>query len=374
MEYKWTDEKIQFLKNNYANSDWDTICQKLQYNDKQKIRVKAQYLGIKRDSRFIPKETIDFIINNYNFMNIKDLSKITGKSIDMIRHIVSKNNIAKLGHFWTDNEIEILKNNYDTKSVKELSVLLNRSESAIWTKASELNITNLCWSDEEKQILIDKYPHYSNKEISAKFLSNREYYSIRTMARKMGLKKSKEKGLKWFNPDTLLEQLKELADKLGRTPTTYELVENGLQSEITYRRYFGAYTKACVLANLEVNIPVYMQGHTKAFLSKNNDICLSSYEVIITNFLIDNNISYKKEQNYNKYINDKRCKYKVCDWIICNNIFVEFFGLQGLKSYDIRTKEKIQICKDNNVKLIEIYAKDLKQLTKIFQEYLNKNP
>jgi len=48
------------------------------------------------------------------------------------------------------------------------------------------------------------------------------------------------------------------------------------------------------------------------------------------------------------------------DFFIAPNIVIEFFGLAGVqRKYDQIIKRKQELCKKLNLKLIEIYPKDL---------------
>lgn len=134
---------------------------------------------------------------------------------------------------------------------------------------------------------------------------------------------------------------------------------------MTYIRKFGSYSNACKLLDLPININIFGNS-VQAYTSINGDICYSSSELIITNYLYANGINYKKEVLYKDIINDERCKSKRCDWLISDNIIVEFFGMPRKKFYEIRMNEKRVICKDNNIRLIELFEKDLRKLDKIF--------
>ena len=46
---------------------------------------------------------------------------------------------------------------------------------------------------------------------------------------------------------------------------------------------------------------------------------------------------------------------------IVNNYtyFVEIFGIEGVDRYYKKTEDKIKICKDNSLKLIDLYSNDI---------------
>jgi hypothetical protein len=320
--YQWTENRINILKEFYPCGDWDILLKKLETNNKQNIMQKAHSL-------------------NLNF-----------------------------GHRWLSNEIKYLIKNFGKKSYEDIAKELNKTLNSIIFKAYKLKLVkNDRWSKNEIDLLIKLYPFYSNKKLSKEFFQNRKSTSINTMARKFNLKKDIEKNNKTYNEEDMLLQLKELSIKLGRTPLYNDLVPNGLASEKTYERRFGGYRNACKLAGLEINSNFF--GDSITCYSKNKDFCFSKSEKIITDFFIDNNISYKKEQKYKDNIEDKRCGNKIVDWIIGNNIFVEFFGLPEKEYYFERMQEKRSICRDCNIVLLELYKKDLNKLNIKFKNYIN---
>ena len=53
------------------------------------------------------------------------------------------------------------------------------------------------------------------------------------------------------------------------------------------------------------------------------------------------------------------------DWFINNKIVVEYFGLNS-ESYNAKTKNKILLCKENNIPIISLFQKDISNLNNIF--------
>ncbi|MDD4804541.1 MAG: hypothetical protein PHN69_05135 [Candidatus Pacebacteria bacterium] len=222
------------------------------------------------------------------------------------------------------------------------------------------------------ELLKNIYNKYTNNELSEKFFPDRTPRAIRTMANKNGLIKNINKNNKWYNKNNMIIQLKNLAQKLNRTPKSYELTLYGLPSEASYRRYFGSYKDVCVLADLDINI--YLFGEKRKInKSINGDICFSEAEVVITDYFILNDIPYKKEEYYKNYIDDDRCNTKKCDWVIYNNIFVEYFGLPDKPYYYKKMEVKKSICKDNGIILIGLQQKDLQTLNAIFNSNKIRN-
>lgn len=94
--------------------------------------------------------------------------------------------------------------------------------------------------------------------------------------------------------------------------------------------------------------------------AKDGTICNSLSEKKITNWLIDNNIKYKKEPLYPE---DEKLNYTEmrADWKIGNR-YIEFFGLAGNSVYDEKIKTKRKLSEKYNLQLIELYHKDLNNL------------
>lgn len=131
------------------------------------------------------------------------------------------------------------------------------------------------------------------------------------MAKKLNLNKNTRKNKK-YDKDDMIRDLKNLAVKLNRTPNGVELAMYGLASGATYRRYFGSYKQACVLADLDTT--TYLFGEKRIINnSLNGDICFSDAETMVTDFFIMHNIPYKKEVYYADYMIDTRCTTKRCD-------------------------------------------------------------
>ena len=71
-------------------------------------------------------------------------------------------------------------------------------------------------------------------------------------------------------------------------------------------------------------------------------------------------------------------KYKFDFTVKINNkkYFIEIFGITGNKKYNNKTSEKIKLCKDNNLPLIEMYPEDfrdknIKDLYDYLMDYIN---
>lgn len=321
--YKWNDEKLEILKSIYPSGNMSLLMEKLQNFSIDSIRHKASELGIKVDGDY------------------------------------------------SDEDVKFLLNNYDKFSLEELAKKLNRTVSGVYTKINNLGLKYTeRWSEEELNLLEKVYPIYTNKYLVEKYFPNRKSASIRTMALKHGWHKSSDKSVKWYDQEKMILQLIELGKLLGRTPRTCELVLYNLPSEPSYRRYFGSYLNACELADLDVDYS-FFGIDKKYYYSSNGDRCFSKAELTITDFLISKNISYKKEEMYKNYIQDERCGLKRVDWVIGNNVFVEYFGMPEKSYYYEKMQIKREICINSGIELVEIFFKDINKLNIVFERFIN---
>ena len=195
------------------------------------------------------------------------------------------------------------------------------------------------------------------------------------MARKLNLLKEELpiQKQKQFTKEQLLEDIKNVYKKLGRTPLLIELRMYGLPSERTLLRYFPqGYKKLCKELGWKINFSNF--GREVIYFSKNGDSCLSIGEMIITDFFIDNNIQYEKdEKQYKEIFGYEEFGQKRIDWLIKKEdkgFVVEYFGLIGFPQYEQKVLEKLNLCKKYNIPLIELYPKNIKDLPKIFKNFI----
>ena len=104
-------------------------------------------------------------------------------------------------------------------------------------------------------------------------------------------------------------------------------------------------------------------------LAKDNHVCNSMQEMIIDNYLSDNSIDHIKEPRYPYHEVYNSSGLRRADWLINENVFVEFFGLSGDMDYDKKTSDKVNLCKELNLTLISIFPYDLNNLEDIFRSY-----
>ena len=364
----------QIIKDTYPKYGINITLKKLGLSkDSQRYVFSQIYkMGLKRVNKYFSKEEIEYLKNNYSIKSVSEIASYLHKDKNIIYAKVSKLGLSNDIYFYSDEDIDYLKCNYGILSTETICRHLNKSYIAVVAKANKLGLCIIeRWTEDEILTLKKVYPYYTNRKIVKDYFPNKNTYSIVAEAQRLNLSKSKEKGVKWYDKEDIILQLKDVANKLKRTPYGYELVNFGLPSSKTFERYFGSYRKACIEAGIEPNYQLFGKSiHCKSI---NGVECASKSEKIVCDYLELHNIQYIKEPFYKDYINDSRCKSKRFDWKV-KDYFIEFFGMPEKNYYSKRMLEKIQICNDHKIKLISLYKSDLKNLDIKLHILLQQNP
>ena len=151
----------------------------------------------------------------------------------------------------------------------------------------------------------------------------------------------------------LIEKLQWLGDVLGRRPVESDLkLYKRMPSGNAYFKEFGSFRKALNEAGFEKQ---------KIYETKNGTKCRSTYELKLAQVLESYNISFENEVLYKDVIPNFKRKYRFDFVVELNNrkYYIELFGIEGNELYEKRKKEKIQICEENNIPLIQLYQSDI---------------
>ena len=151
----------------------------------------------------------------------------------------------------------------------------------------------------------------------------------------------------------LIEKLQWLGDVLGRRPLESDLkLYKRMPSGNAYFKEFGSFRKALNEAGFEKQ---------KIYETKNGTKCRSTYELKLAQVLESYNISFENEVLYKDVIPNFKRKYRFDFVVELNNrkYYIELFGIEGNELYEKRKKEKIQICEENNIPLIQLYQSDI---------------
>lgn len=127
------------------------------------------------------------------------------------------------------------------------------------------------------------------------------------------------------------------------------------------KQKFGSWFKALIEAGVLPNGTMETSRGIKC-LAKSGNECLSLDEMFIDNWFYENNIKTVKEPYYPKHPMYNKHGRRRADWKI-GEYYIEYFGLKGEESYDKKTKEKIELAKSLNLKLVSIYPSDLSNLS-----------
>lgn len=309
------------------------------------------------------KNTELLILKYKEGYSIKEISKFVGcKSLK-----TPINKLEELG-LWnririTEKEEEYIVENFGKKNSSEIGKIIGKTSSAvthIWRK-NGLRTEKFIWNEDKLKILSELYP-YEEEEIILERLGATDFNNVRNKAIKLGIKRNRI-----YTKNDLIFILTDLYKKLGRTPSILDLEDISVNPFVSN---FGSYSNACEAAGLIPNMSGRDGKACEILYSKNKDKCFSVSEVIITNFLIDNNIKYRKEVKYKEISADPDFGEMKMDWLINDTIAIEFFGLKD-KDYLVKSKMKINLCIKNNIKMISLYRKDLNKLKDILPNIPN---
>lgn len=182
--------------------------------------------------------------------------------------------------------------------------------------------------------------------------------------------------------EELYDLYRKLYNKLGRVPLWSDIRnEKDYPSTSTFYNKLGSISDICKHIGIQLDsalLGLNSVGYGLTLVDDNADFCRSYPEMIITNLLIKNKLSYIKEYKYCNLIENDNSRRRF-DWYLPDyNIAVEYFGLytenpnnEILLKYHNKTNEKINICKENNIKLIDLYNYDLENNLEGFINKLN---
>ena len=153
--------------------------------------------------------------------------------------------------------------------------------------------------------------------------------------------------------EEMIERLQWLGNELGRRPVQTDLkYYKNVPSASAYLNEFGSFKIALNEAGFEKR---------KIFRTKNGIKLRSWYELKLAQVLESYNIEYENEIMYKDIIPNFNRKYRF-DFrtkINGNVYYIELFGIQGNELYEKRKQEKIRLCEEYSIPLIQIYQSDI---------------
>lgn len=192
-------------------------------------------------------------------------------------------------------------------------------------------------------------------------------YNLQEM---LGLEMDKNMTSRRKSRQDLKNDLIKLYEQLKRIPTVHDVVANDWCSSLTkYSNEFGTFQEALISVGLKPKYRVFYTNKKKLRVR-------SYFEWVFANMLEEYNIEYESETFYKDIIDNFKTNHRFDFKIEFNSTIylVEVFGLMGYNQvYRDKTKWKIDICKENNIKLIEIYPSDISNnLDEVYNVLINK--
>ena len=166
----WSSDDINFLKDNYSDTEWSVILQRLSNWNKSEIISKASQLKLKRNIYFWSEKDIDILIQSYNKnIPVKKIVELLNYKFteNAILTKASKLNIHKRD-WWTDKEDKLLSEVYHKYNMDEICKMFpNRNKQAIISHALSLGLSyKTIWEDNEINFLKDHYILMNDQEIA----------------------------------------------------------------------------------------------------------------------------------------------------------------------------------------------------------------
>lgn len=136
------------------------------------------------------------------------------------------------------------------------------------------------------------------------------------------------------------------------------LVEMGSLDHV--KKKYGSWFEALVATKV---LPDGTQPTGRGFrcIADDGHVCNSLEELTIDNWLRAQGFEHEKEPTYPRHERYNKSGKRRADWKI-GEVYVEFFGLTGEESYDVKTNEKLDLCREMGLPLIAIFPTDLKSL------------
>ena len=185
----FTNEEVEYIKQNYANSTVKNIAKHLNKNTSCIYNVIRKLGILKQPHNKWTEDEINFLKNNYINMTSEEISKYINHTIDAINTMRDRLGLIRNAN-WTNDEVEFLKCNFDKMSHDNIGKQINKTESAVRAKCFDLNLykKEKPWEDWELEFVKNNYMEMSKSEISE--VLNRSNDAIQVKANRMGLKKS----------------------------------------------------------------------------------------------------------------------------------------------------------------------------------------
>ena len=260
---KWTEEEIQYLKENYADTDIKILAKKLS-RSKGAIYIKGNYLGLNKEdtAQKWTEEEVQYLKDNYADTDNEILAKNLNRKIESIRNKAYQFNLRKK---------EKLQLKIGTKFgrltiLKEVKPITQTQFSKGGKTYTNKHKVFLCKCDcgNEKEIrassLLNGYTQSCGCLRTEKSIGNGKNASVSD-----GLKKYNEKVLVESTRLDQLNKRKSISNKSGHKGVSWSKRHKKWETYITFqgkRKHLGLYTdkqdaiKARLKAEEEYFVPI----------------------------------------------------------------------------------------------------------------------
>lgn len=131
MTKKWTDEEIEYLREQYQHKDPSDIADVLG-RTKKSVIMKANKLKI-HGCRWWTDDEKNFALSNYAKMSYMDIGKAIGKSEKSVSAFMKRNGCKK--REWTDDQVAYFQENFGKTNLSTMCKNIGKSKSALFSKA-----------------------------------------------------------------------------------------------------------------------------------------------------------------------------------------------------------------------------------------------
>ena len=194
--YNFSEEDIEFLKNEYPQGNWDLITKRFPNVPRQRIYSLMSKYGIQMSSYFWSEHDKMILKQYYGDLTTKEIQSMLDKkySINLIQNQAKKMGLTQ-SMCWNKDELNILCNNYENTDIKDICKLIpDKSENAISLKARSVGLSSHwaqehCYTKEEDEFIYNNYATMSNKELADNI--GRTVGSVKGRKRMLGLVRPK---------------------------------------------------------------------------------------------------------------------------------------------------------------------------------------
>lgn len=199
MKYKYTNEDIEFLMENYPVGNWDKIHDRFKNISDSAIQHKCSRLGIKFNNEFKIKfdskihqrrkwtdKEVEFLKENYSSMSIDQIhQKLNYRSIDSIKlkanSLGLKSNVS-INKYWTTEQLLYIKNNWELEPDAIMAEYLNKTPRSVKWKREELGFFRMDINSKSYPSL-SKYLRGQNQKWKKMSMKNCNYECVLTKSK-----------------------------------------------------------------------------------------------------------------------------------------------------------------------------------------------